>query len=303
MGVKTFFTFLFVLLMISSLTVYYFVPIGITDFNSEYNPNFNVDLYLPSKMQFYPNMRFPDKSISYDIDSSCNLEKRKETKQAFEILQEKTILEFYQTIQDPEIMITCDENERIEEGAFIAGEGGPTKIIGIGELNVITKGKVLLIRSSKCIWPNIAIHEILHVLGFDHSPNPNNVMYNFTDCSQTIGNDTIQLINELYSIPGYSDPTLKNVSARMRGKYLDLNFSVRNNGFVETIPFEVLVNIDDKVIKTFEIDSLKLGEGVSFKARNIWYGSEFDMMNITLVYNDNELLKENNYAILKIKSS
>ena len=62
----------------------------------------------------------------------------------------------------------------MKEGLFIAGEGGPSNITKSGDFSVITHGSILLIKESKCERPNIAIHELLHALGFDHSENPNN---------------------------------------------------------------------------------------------------------------------------------
>ena len=72
----------------------------------------------------------------------------------------------------------CDHSKKvvvnnwdIREGKFIAGEGGPTNITVSGKYNVITHGSILLIRESRCSIPTIAIHELLHVLGFKHSNN------------------------------------------------------------------------------------------------------------------------------------
>jgi len=218
MGWKIFFSFIFILFTISLLILYWFVPFKITEFGMKYgNSNFSLN-NESGNMQFYPNMRYPNPKISYQI-YDCPLQKEDNMEWAFEILSDMSILSFYPVNYNEEISVTCDSKNKIEEGLFIAGEGGPTNISKAGKFNVIFHGGILLIRESKCEKPNIAIHELLHSLGFNHSSNPNNIMYYISGCGQTIGEDIPELINELYSIPSYPDLSFENVSAVMHGRY------------------------------------------------------------------------------------
>lgn len=168
--------------------------------------------YGQKQQQFYPNMRYPFKEISYRIQD-CTLSKRNDFLRATEIISNKTVLSFYEVSNGEEILVTCSEKERIEDGIFIAGEGGPKKIIFSGENHIISSGTVHLIKKSECPTPNVAIHELLHALGFDHSENKNNIMYNFSSCNQEIGEDLIDEINRIYSQEPLADLKIVQASA------------------------------------------------------------------------------------------
>ncbi|MBU4056240.1 MAG: matrixin family metalloprotease [Proteobacteria bacterium] len=252
-------------------------------------------------MQFYKNMRFPDSKISYKIDE-CPLQKKNNMERTFEILSNLTILEFYSTNTNEEISITCDENNKIEEGLFIAGEGGPINITQTQIFNVIHHGKILLIKDSKCPSPNIAIHELLHVLGFEHSENPDNIMYPVSECEQIIGEDQISLINHLYSTPSYPDLVFENVSAIMHGTYLNADISIRNDGLKNSEKFKIIIYADKKIIKEIEVEALRIGYGTQIKLTNIWIKQlNVNELEFVIEYPFNELEKKNNKKILELK--
>ncbi|MEK6906042.1 MAG: matrixin family metalloprotease, partial [Nanoarchaeota archaeon] len=237
-----------IFLVIFSLLFYWFIPFKTTDFQPDYNRNSNFSINSSGSMQFYPNMRYPEPVISYSI-TDCTLKKKDEMVRAFDFISNLTVLKFYPTGETPEISITCDSNNKIEGGLFIAGEGGPTNITKTEKFSVILAGKILLIRESGCKTPNVPIHELMHVLGFDHSDNSGNLMYPISDCSQTIGEDSIELINQLYSVPSYPDLSFEGVSATMHGAYLDTDISIRNNGLKQSETFKVKIYADEKMIK------------------------------------------------------
>ena len=190
----------------------------------------------------------------------------------------------------------------MEEGLFIAGEGGPTNITVAGRFNVILHGKVLLIRESKCERPNIALHELLHALGFDHSDNPNNIMYYLTGCERIIGQDQINLINNLYSIQSYADLTFENVSAVMHGRYLDVNMTLRNNGLKDSEEFKIGIYTDKKLVKEVEVGILKIGSGMLITLNNVWIKKlNVEEFEFFIDSNFSELEKNNNRIMLEIK--
>ena len=223
------------LIIVSMLVFYLFFPFNTVEFYASPNSsgNFSLSNSLTKEMQFYTNMRYPNSEISYKIEN-CPLYKQNKIKQAFKILSNLTVLNFYLVSSNEEISATCKSRSRIENGLFVAGEGGPINITKTKNFDVISHGEILLIKESKCKRPDIVIHEILHALGFDHSSNPDNIMYKITKCSQTIGEDIIIKINELYSVPDYPDLAFENVSAIMHGKSLDTNISIRNNGLKDS---------------------------------------------------------------------
>jgi len=299
---KGFLTSMIVLLVLSSLVIYWFFPITTTEFlTASNNYNFSTSNQEIENIQFYPNMRYSDSQISYNIHD-CPLKREYDMKEAFEIISNLTILEFSSVNFDEEISVTCEDQNKIEGGLFIAGEGGPVNISKIQNFNVISKGKILLLKNSRCKRPNVALHELLHTLGFDHSSNPNNIMYNISKCKQTIGEDTINFLNNIYSIPSFPDLGFENVSAIMRGKYLDVNISIRNNGFKKAQETKILIYADEKLVKEIEIEQMELGYGRIISLENVWI-SKRSVKELKFLINSSfeELDKENNVVTLHIK--
>ena len=199
MGWKSILVSVIAVFLVLLLFFYWVFPLETIDFTfSPKNSNFSLNSYGNESMQFYENMRYPSKDISYRIQG-CTLQKADEMETAFDMIDNLTIINFYSVNNNEEISVTCDSKTRFEGDLFIAGEGGPINITKAGYFNVIQKGAITLIRESKCENPNVGIHELLHALGFDHSENPNNIMYPVSKCSQTIGQDISDMINELYS--------------------------------------------------------------------------------------------------------
>lgn len=304
MGWKEVVALFLVFIVIAFLAVYWFGPsLKQVEFdNGTKNANFSVTSLSTIGMQFYENMRYTDQKISYKI-SDCTLEKKARMEEAFSMVESRTSLEFYPVDSDEEITITCDEKQRLSGGMFIAGEGGPINITQAGDFNVILQGKVLLIRSSECPNPNVALHELLHALGFEHSSNTNNIMYNFSDCDQTMGDQIPDLINELYSIESYPDLVLEEVTPVMHGKYLDVNISVRNNGFQESLPTSIFIYADDEMIQEIELDSLGIGFGMKLMSVNILIKQiSVDEFRFVIDSNVNELNYDNNELVFSVKN-
>ena len=299
MGLKIFLSFIFFIFCIGSLIVYWFIPFGTTEFGTKSsNSNFNVN--QSGDMQFYQNMRYSDSEISYNI-YDCPLQKKNDMEKAFDIISNRSVLRFSSVEEDSEISVTCDSKNRIEDGLFIAGEGGPSKIIKGNKFNVILKGEILLIRDSNCENPNVALHELLHALGFDHSENPNNIMYPISKCKQTIGDDIFMLINELYSTPSQPDLTFENVSAVMHGKYLNVNMSISNYGLKDSMESKIFIYADDKFVKEIELEALKIGYGRIISLSNLFVKQiNVNSLDFFIDYNFSELEKNNNRINLKL---
>ncbi len=300
MNWKSFFSIIFLLIVIVLLILYWFVPLNSSDFFVKTKEtNFTLD--NNSNMQFYPNMRFPESEISYKIDD-CTLQKKQDMERAFEIIENLTILNFYPVNSNEEISVSCSSTNKIEEGMFIAGEGGPTNITQGDNFNVIFHGSILLIRDSKCSTPNVAIHELFHVLGFNHSENPNNIMYYVSKCRQEIGSDMVDLINNLYAFPSYADLVFENVSATLEGRYLDANFTIRNYGLKNSDSIKVKIYADGKKIKEVDIKPVNIGYGISISLVNVFIMQlNVDELEFRIESDFPELDKENNNVFLEIR--
>lgn len=290
-------TIIIIIFIIGLLISYWFIPFGKTQFKSQYGHT-NFTLNNSDSMQFYPNMRFPYPNISYKI-YDCTLEKKNEMLRAFDLLANETLLKFYSTENNEEISVSCDSQERIEGGLFIAGEGGPTEIAKINNLYLISHGNILLIRPSECSNPNIATHELLHVLGFTHSPNPENIMYNTSNCNQELGDDIISLIDKLYSITSYPDLTIESASADVHERYIDVNISVRNNGLIPSKESKILIFADSTLEKEINLETIQAGFGRSITLQNILtFKLKIDKIEFEIQYDSDELNKENNKITL-----
>ncbi|MFH1503329.1 MAG: CARDB domain-containing protein [Candidatus Diapherotrites archaeon] len=303
MEVKAFNGILIAIIVLLLLFVYWFIPLDTTEFNplSSSNSNFSPNASENNTLQFYQNMRFPSTSISYKIEG-CPLQREDDMEWAFEIMEEKTILDFYPVTYGESITVTCEETEKARGRLFIAGEGGPTNITISGDFNVIESGQILLMKNSDCERPNIALHELLHVLGFNHSINQKNIMYEISRCDQTIGSDIIDFINEIYSIPSQPDLLFENASASMHGKYLNINFSIRNSGLEDAQESIVRIIADGKEVEEIQIPEIEIGYGRKVSVTNILI-KQINVERIEFVIENNfeEMSKTNNKVVFEIK--
>jgi len=266
--------------------------------------NYNTSEYIidDGQLQFYPNMRFSTKTISYKIDELCDRKKTARVKEAFLILERETELKFYES-ENGEIEIVCNESGEMPKPGeyFIAGEGGPTSVINSSLFNVIESGKVLLFyEKSLCDNPNVELHEILHVLGFKHASNKNSIMYNVLGCEQNLTLEILSEIKKIYSFDSLPDLYFNNVSATKRGSYLDFDTDVRNKGLINAKNVSLNVFKGDNLVKIFELGDLNYGEGKIMSIRNLKVGSNTKEMKFVIIYNKQELEKKNNFITLSV---
>ena len=290
--------FLFVLLFTGLYFLWLNLPAETTDFETFYG---NISSLSENSSQFYSNMRYVEKNISYAISQKCSDKKQQDFKEAVSILEEKTILKFYES-QSPEIIVTCSNiaPEPEEEGHFVAGEGGTTTIINASRYAVITLGKIALYRPETCETPQIAIHEILHALGFDHNNNTKSIMYPFTKCDQEIDKSIIEEIKKIYAQPPAADLVIEKLQANKSGRYVNFETTVANNGLKLVEESSLILFVDGELIKSFNLEELDIGSKRNLRVENLRVPRNTKQIKFRVQTQTPEISKANNEAELKI---
>lgn len=256
---------------------------------------------------FYSDMRFNHNDISYFIEPSCSEEREDKMERAFSILHEKIeIISFYPSIKsEADILVGCSEDYlQQSEELFIAGEGGPTSIINTSLYNIILEGKMWLYKEKECAEPIVELHELLHVFGFDHSNDPENIMYNFSSCDQEISQDVINNLILSYSQEALSDLFISEINATKKGRYLDFYVEVRNRGIAETANTSIVLLADNRQIDSFSIEEMDIGEGKRLQVTNLKLPSRSTEKIKFVVDSENlvrELYENNNEIELSVK--
>jgi len=186
-------------------------------------------------------------------------------------------ISFYPTISDPDIEITCSEENKpgINEKHFVAGEGGAKEIIQTNRFNIITEGVILLyenndLRTIDCDYPNVELHELLHVFGFDHVNNKKSIMFPFIEsCDQILDSLLIEKLDQLYSLENLPDLYFQNISAIKKGRYIDFNITIKNSGSVNSENVTLTILDEDKIVEERDLGKFKFGSGVSLQSTNL----------------------------------
>ncbi|MEK6825675.1 MAG: matrixin family metalloprotease [Nanoarchaeota archaeon] len=207
--------------------------------------------------QFYPNIRFPDSELTYVLDPACDRKKEENILGAFSLLSSRTILRFSPALEGktPSIRVLCSEVAPAPDQSrhFVAGEGGPNELINISSFYIILQSKISLYRSDRCSQPKIALHELLHALGFNHTSDPESIMYPVSSCSQQLDESIIDEINRLYRIPSAPDLVLDAVSVSRIGNTLSFAANVSNRGFVSVLSANLSVYSGGTFLKSFSL--------------------------------------------------
>lgn len=275
-----------------------------TSFSQNFVANSPEVLKLPDySKQFYPNMRFSESRLSYHIEEVCDDSKRKSAREAFALIDLMTIISFHEVNTDGDIEVICSKNAPFTEKKdyFVAGEGGPTKILNASAFYVIKKAQIELFKDETCDKPNVAIHEIFHALGYDHTKNSDSIMYPVTNCKQAIDEELIASINSLYSITSEPDLAISKVDLNKTGRYLNFEVVVNNFGLRDSLNSTLYASSSGEKVGEFTLDEIKAGHAKVFTVTNLKIPGDASEILFEVKSSDgqSEMKLDNNVALLK----
>lgn len=263
----------------------------------------NLTNSAPSKsIQFYPNMRYKEPTIPYTLSQNCSQIKKNDIESAFRILESKTPLLFIQDDSDPSLFITCRSTpiKPDQEGHYIAGEGGPTKVINTSRFAIILAGEVAIFRDEKCESPQVALHEILHALGFDHNNNKSSIMNPITECDQQIDLYILQEISRLYATPSLPDISIETIKANKTGRELNFELVAINQGLrtVDNVNLELTSN--GKTLASYNLGKFDMGTRKKYSVTRERIPGDAKEIQFRLITNLQELESNNNHASIRL---
>ena len=229
---------------------------------------------------FAENLRFNHNLISYSIDENCDEDRISDMIAAFNIFSDEVgVISFYEFPRNydsdlgktkSDIRVLCsNEFIKLDNNLFAAGEGGPSRIINSSGFKVIEEGKVILYNGADCNYPIVALHELCHVFGFDHSKDPKNIMYNVSNCNQRMSPDMGELMRKLYSIEALANLRIDNATAVVHGRYLDFNISILNEGLIDVDYANLTIIGDGKFVSSIDLGEFNIGYGRTLRVQNM----------------------------------
>ncbi len=303
---------LMILLILSLYVIYTNIP-GEPEYlnvNIQKIPK-NIETKLSNAQQFYNNMKFNHNDISYIVNNDCDEEQRKRMERAFKELSDMVgKITFYSTGFSPDIEVSCsnDRGENVEKNYFVAGEGGAKEIIETGRYYIITNGIIFLYEGNKkwikCPHPNIEMHELLHVFGFDHSDDKKSLMYSYlTSCDQVLDDSIVNELKRLYSEDNLPELYFENFTSIKKGRYLDFNFTIKNSGSVDSGNIILTIMEDDDVLEVRDLGVINFGAGVFLQTTNLRLNQRNPDQIRFIIDRENsieEINEANNFAIISL---
>lgn len=241
---------------------------------------------------FAENMRFSRNLISYSIEEDCDRGRRDRILAAFDIFsREVGVVSFFRGGMDSDIKVGCSEDfVELEGDLFAVGEGGPSRIINTSGFRVIEEGKILLYKGGDCDYPIVALHELCHVFGFDHSSDHRNIMFNISGCDQRMSDDMVDLMVELYSVEALPDVLIESVEGVLHGRYLNFNISILNEGLVGVDSVDLTILSGDEEIGVFGLGEIGVGYGRILRIENMMIG--FGVEEVEFVLDASDVVRE-----------
>ena len=200
---------------------------------------------------------------------------------------------------------------------------GDTRIryIDTGSYELITSAQIQILRSyaggqfDDTDMTNIAMHELGHVLGLEHSNSTNDVMYPVLEIPSKrlmqISPSYSEFLHQVYQTQPNPDLSFyRNVNATKFSEksilresfYFNVSFAVKNVGLSDSPATSVSVFTDENFIIDQAIPSLEPGTYYQISLGNIASKSDFSYIKLVIDRNDliDEINKTNNALVVTV---
>ena len=225
-------------------------------------------------------MRFDSANISYYLFSDCNAEKKQGMKEALNILKNETgVLDFHEILfydnnHPPQISVYCSEyKKKNQNNSFVAGEGGPDRLLNLSLYPLIISGEVYLYQNNKkleCEYPIVELHELLHVFGFDHLNSSSSVLYPYLSCEQRLNNKITARMVEIYEREPLAEIYFEKANVSKGGIYLNFEVEIFNRGLIvaKNVQLDLYEIESYKKIGNFSLGDIEPGITKTIKLTN-----------------------------------
>jgi len=243
----------------------------------------------------------------YVNNSTCPINRIKDINYATRIwsLETSNLVVFNEMKNKDEasLVINCISGyiNQTEENVYIIGLAGIKSFYEVNNFSIITEAEILLSSTlADCVKPVRILHEIGHILGFNHTDDTSSIMYPEESCTQKFTPEIVDTIRELYkcSLP---DLYFSEAKATWSKEKLNLEIYISNRGTKISEPVDLSIETNNTLIYKGKLDPIPPGKILTIKVEDIKVRNKPENISIIIdpYLNLQEIDKNNNIVSLQ----